>query len=309
MTPSEERFAPVGDVELCWQQFGDDSDLALMMIMGLGAQMVLWPDGLCELLAERGFRVIRFDNRDSGRSTVHHDAPTPSISEALRGDIGDVPYTLSDMAADAVGLLDHLGLEHAHIAGSSLGGMVAQTVAIEHRARVLSLASIMSTTGAPEVGKPTQEGLEALTTVAPTDRDGYIESTVRARGLLAGPAFPLDVELARENAALCFDRGYHPDGTLRQAVAIIASGDRTPRLRELRVPTVVIHGDADPLIGISGGRATAGAIEDSRLVVIEGLGHDLPSGTWKQVADGITANATRAGFPAALAPAGNPEED
>ena len=309
MTPTEERFAPIGEVELCWQQFGEDSNPALVMIMGLGAQMVLWPDGLCELLAGRGFRVIRFDNRDSGRSTVFDGARTPSVSAALRGEVGEVPYTLSDMAADTVGLLDHLGLEHVHLAGSSLGGMVAQTVAIEHPERVLSLASIMSTTGDPDVGKPTAEGLEALTTTPPADREGYIESTVWARGLIGSPGFPRDVEWARENAALSFDRGYHPDGTLRQAVAIIASGDRTPRLRGLRVPTVVIHGDEDPLIGISGGRSTAGAIEDSRLVVIEGLGHDLPAGAWEPVADAITANATRTGFPAALTPAGNPEED
>jgi pimeloyl-ACP methyl ester carboxylesterase len=187
--------------------------------------------------------------------------------------------------------------------------MVAQTVAIEHPERVLSLASIMSTTGDPEVGKPTAEGLEALTTTPPADREGYIESIVWARGLIGSPGFPRDEEWARANAALCFDRGYHPEGTVRQAVAIIASGDRTPRLRALRVPTVVIHGEADPLIGISGGRATAGAIEDSRLVVIEGLGHDLPAGAWELVADAITTNATRAGFPAVLARAGNPEED
>jgi pimeloyl-ACP methyl ester carboxylesterase len=307
--PSEEHFISVGEIELCWQQFGNDSDPPLLMIMGLGAQMVLWPDGLLELLAERGFRVIRFDNRDAGRSTVLDGAPAPTIREALNGDVGDAPYTLSDMAADAIGLLDELGLEHAHVAGSSFGAMVAQTLAIEHPERVLSLASISSTTGDPDVGKPTPEGLETLTTRPPADREGYIESTVRARAVIGSPGFPRDEQWARQNAALSFDRGYHPDGTMRQVVAIIASGDRTPRLRKLRVPTVVIHGDADPLIDISGGRATAGAIEDSRLVVIEGMGHDLPRGAWRQVADAIAANATRAGFPAQLASPITREED
>lgn len=291
---TEERFAQVGEVELCWQQFGRDEDPPLLLIMGLGAQMLLWPDGFCEGLAERGFRVIRFDNRDCGRSTILDSLGRPSIRAALGGQIPPGMYTLSDMAGDAVGLLDELGIERAHVVGSSLGGMIAQTVAIEHPERVLSLASIMSTTGDPQVGKPTPEGLEALTTPPPRDRDGYIETTVRLRRMIGSPAFPQDDEYARALAARCFDRGYHPDGTLRHTVAIIASGDRTPMLRELDVPTVVIHGAEDNLIDVSGGHATAAAIPGAELLVIEGMGHDLPAGVWDRMADAIVANSENA---------------
>jgi pimeloyl-ACP methyl ester carboxylesterase len=299
MTPSEERFAQVGAIELCWQGFGDEANAPLLMVMGLGSQMLLWPEGFCELLAERGFWVIRFDNRDAGRSTVLADAGTPSISEALAGDVSNAPYTLSDMAGDAAGLLDALELEHAHVCGGSLGGMIAQTLAIEHPERVLSLASVMSTTGDRDVGGPNAAGMEALTTVAPPDREGYIEATVNARAMIGSPGFPRDEDYARDLAARCWERGYHPEGTQRQVVAIIASGDRTGRLRGLAVPTVVIHGDSDPLINVSGGHATAGAVADSRLVVVPGMGHDLPPGAWPTVVDAITANAVRAGFPTA----------
>ena len=290
MSPSAESFAQVGEIELCWQRFGEPDAPPLLMIMGLGAQMILWPDGLCQLLADRGFGVIRFDNRDAGRSTVLTDAGAPSISQALAGEVGQAPYTLSDMAADAAGLLDALGIEQAHVLGSSLGGMVAQTLAIERPERVLSLASLMSTTGDREVGQPTPAGLEALTTAPPTDRAGYIEATVRARAMIGSPGFPRDEERARDLAGRMYDRGYHPDGTMRQVVAILASGDRTPLLRELDVPTVVIHGEDDALIGVSGGHATAAAIPGSRLVLIPGLGHDLPAGSWETIADAVVAN-------------------
>ncbi len=294
MSPTAESFARVGEIELCWQRFGDADAPPLLLIMGLGAQMILWPDGFCELLAERGFGVIRFDNRDAGRSTVLDGADSPTISEALAGDTARARYTLSEMAADSAGLLDALGIERAHVVGSSLGGMVAQTLALEHRDRVLSLASVMSTTGDPEVGRPTPAGMEALTTKAPTDREGYIEATVRARGLLGSPGFPQDDTYRRELAGRTYDRGYHPDGTVRQVVAIVASGDRTPRLRELDVPTVVIHGEDDVLIDVSGGHATAAAIPGARLVLIPGLGHDLPPGVWETIADAVVANTERA---------------
>jgi pimeloyl-ACP methyl ester carboxylesterase len=299
MTAGPEQTARVGDLELCWQGFGAEDDPPLLMIMGLGSQMIAWPDGLCELLAERGFRVIRFDNRDAGRSTVLADAPTLEIRAALRGEIEGAAYSLSDMAADAAGLLDALEIEDAHVAGASMGGMIAQALAIEHPRRVLSLASISSTTGDPAVGKPNDAGMKSLTAVAPNDREGYIETTVESLGLLVSPEYSLDEDYAREFAAQAFERGYHPEGTQRHVIAIIASGNRTRRLRELEVPTVVIHGDADPLIDVSGGRATAGAIADARLVIIPGMGHELPPRTWPVIAEAIAANATRAGFPAA----------
>ncbi|MEJ7876809.1 MAG: alpha/beta fold hydrolase [Solirubrobacterales bacterium] len=299
MTPevavSQEQFARVGELELCWQQFGEDDDPPLLMIMGLGAQMILWPDELCSLIASKGYRVIRFDNRDAGRSTILHDSPSASIPQALRGEIPPGAYLLFDMAGDAAGLLDALEIGSAHVVGASLGGMIGQTLAIEHPKRVLSLASIMSTTGDPEVGKPTPAGLQGLTTVPPRDRTGYVEALIGARRLIGSPGFPFDEERSRQIAGLGWDRGHNPKGTVRQTLAIIASGDRTQRLAEIAVPTVVIHGSDDPLIDVSGGRATAAAIPGAKLVVIQGMGHDFPAGVWAQVAGEVVENARRAG--------------
>jgi pimeloyl-ACP methyl ester carboxylesterase len=291
---SDERFARVGELDICWQEIGSEADPPVLMIMGLGAQMILWPDELCELIAAEGFRVIRFDNRDAGRSTILADSPTGTVPRALQGDIEPGAYSLSDMAGDAVGLLDELGIEKAHIVGSSLGGMIAQTLAIEHPDRVLSLASIMSTTGDREVGHASEAGIEALTTVPPQDREGYVETLLVARRKIGSPGFPVDEDRARRIAGLGFDRGFHPKGTVRQTIAIILSGDRTERLAEIAVPTVVIHGEDDPLIGVSGGKATAAAIPGSRLVVIPGMGHDLPAGVWERVKDAIVENVRRA---------------
>ncbi len=294
MTPSAEHLVRVGDVELCWQEFGDHGDPPILMIMGIGAQMILWPEGLCELLAERGLRVVRFDNRDAGRSTILAAAGRPSLTRILAGHETEAPYALSDMAGDAAGLLDALEIDRAHVFGSSMGGMIAQTLAIERPERVLSLASIMSTTGDREVGQPSEIGLGALMSAPPADRDGYVEATVWARATIGSPGFPRDERYSRDLAGRVFDRGYHPDGTLRQLVAILASGDRTPRLRELEVPTVVIHGEDDELIDVSGGRATAAAIPGARLLLIPGLGHDLPAGAWEAIADAVVANTERA---------------
>jgi pimeloyl-ACP methyl ester carboxylesterase len=294
LTASEERFAQVGELEICWQQFGRDEDPPVLMIMGLGAQMILWPDEVCELIAVEGFRVIRFDNRDAGRSTVLADAPTGTVPRALEGEVPAGAYSLSDMAGDAAGLLDALGIDAAHIVGTSLGGMVAQTLAIEHPERVLSLASIMSTTGDRSVGEASQAGIEALTSVAPPERDGYVTTLLESRRKIGSPGFPFDEERSRRIAERSFDRGFHPKGTVRQTIAIILSGDRTERLAEIKVPTVVIHGEDDPLIGVSGGRATAAAIPGSRLVVIPGMGHDWPAGVWEPIVAEIVANVRRA---------------
>lgn len=289
-----ESFVRVGELEICWQRFGEAADPPLILIMGFGAQMILWPDGFCEALASRGFGVVRFDNRDAGRSTVLHDAGAPSISDALAGELEGVPYTLSDMASDTAGLMDALDIEAAHVVGSSMGGMIAQVLAIERPERLLSLASIMSTSGDPEVGRPTPEALAVLTTRPPVDRDGYIEATVRARAVIGSPGFPIEEAEARASAALGYDRGIHPEGTMRQAVAMIATGDRTELLGGVAIPTVVIHGADDPLIDVSGGRATAAAIPGADLVLIDGMGHDLPPGVWGQVADAVEANTRRA---------------
>jgi len=289
-TRSGERFAQVGDLEIAYETFGDPADSAVLLIMGLGSQMILWPDELCEALAEEGYFVIRFDNRDVGRSTIL-DAPPPDLQRVAAGE-ADAPYLLDQMAEDAVGLLDALGIDRAHVVGASLGGMIAQRLAIDHPERVLTLASIMSTTGDREVGNPTPEAMTVLMTAPPLDREGYLESTVQARGVIGSR--PLDEDRTRDLAGRAFDRGYHPQGTARQFAAIIASPDRTTALRELRIPTLVLHGSEDPLIDPSGGRATAAAIPDAELVVIDDMGHDLPLWSLDAIADALRVNFQRA---------------
>lgn len=288
---SGERVANIGGIELAFETFGDPSDPAMLMIMGLGAQMIYWPEELCEMVAGRGYFVIRFDNRDVGRSTIL-DAPAPRVGELINGSAA-APYGLEDMAGDAAALLDHLGIEAAHIVGTSLGGMIAQRFAIDHPERTLSLASIMSTTGDRSVGRPTDAAFAVLTTAPPSDREGWIESTVAARGVIGTQ--PPNLERTRRLAERAYDRGYHPDGTARQFAAIAVAPDRTEELGRLDVPTVVIHGSEDPLISASGGEATAAAIPGSRLVVIDGMGHDFPVEHLPAVADALVANAQRAG--------------
>jgi pimeloyl-ACP methyl ester carboxylesterase len=288
---SEERIAKVGEIELCYQSFGDPGRKPMLLIMGLGSQMILWPDGLCRMLAERGFLVIRFDNRDVGRSTKL--SGTPSLTAAVSGQGHDAPYTLDDMAADAAGLLGELGIEAAHVAGASQGGMIAQTLAIRHPERVISMASIMSTTGDRRVGQAHPEAIPALMTRLPHDRESYVSVFAQLRKAIGSPGFEVDEGHLRRLAERCYERGYFPEGTLRQLVAVVASGDRTDELRRLRVPTVVIHGEADPLIDVSGGRATAEAIPDAELLLIDGMGHDLPPGTWQAIVDAVVANTER----------------
>jgi pimeloyl-ACP methyl ester carboxylesterase len=205
-----------------------------------------------------------------------------------------VPYLLADMAADAAGLMDALGIERAHVVGASLGGMIAQQLAIDHPERVLSLASIMSTTGDPAVGQATDAARQLLLTRPAPERTAYIEGAVKARKVLGSVDGLRDDDLVREIAARAFDRGIYPEGTGRQLAAIIASGDRTPKLRELDLPTVVIHGSIDPLIGASGGRATAAAIPGAELLIIDGMGHDLPPGAWPRIVDALVDNFERA---------------
>jgi pimeloyl-ACP methyl ester carboxylesterase len=297
-TLSQERRARVGEVELAYQTIGDRSNPPMLLIMGLASQMIGWPNAFCELLADRGFFVIRFDNRDCGRSTVLDGAGTPSPRDALDGGAEAVPYTLSNMAGDAAGVLDALEASPAHVVGVSMGGMIAQTLAIEQTERVLSLASIMSTTGDPSVGQATPEAQAVLFRRPPLDdREAFAEEIVNARAVIGSKGLERDEEWSREVARQAFDRGIHPDGTMRQIAAIVASGDRTEALHGLDVPTVVIHGRDDPLIGVSGGEATAAAIPDAELVLIDGMGHDLPPAAWERLADSIVANAARARAP------------
>jgi pimeloyl-ACP methyl ester carboxylesterase len=288
-----EMTARVGDVELAYETFGDDADPAMLLVMGLGTQMLGWHEEFCAALAERGFFVIRYDNRDVGRSSSMAGRP-PTPLQLLTRSKKAAGYTLDDMAADGVGLLDALGIERAHVVGASMGGMIAQTIAARHPQRALSLASIMSNTGARLSGQPALRTYGVLLRPAPRDRDGYVERTVQTYAAIGSPGFPRDEAELRDTAGRAYDRGHDPAGAGRQLAAIIASGDRTPLLRRIAVPTVVIHGSADRLVRPSGGRATAKAIPGARLVVVRGMGHDLPRGAWPQVLDAITENTRRA---------------
>jgi pimeloyl-ACP methyl ester carboxylesterase len=296
-----ESTCRVGDVDIAYETFGDPADPALLLVMGLATQMVAWHDDFCAELAGRGFHVIRFDNRDVGRSTAMRHLPVPKLRQLALRSAQAAGYTLSDMAGDAVGLLDQLEIERAHVVGASMGGMIAQTIAIEHPYRVLSLASIMSNTGARWSGQPQLATYRVLLGRPPQERDAFIDHVLKVYKMIGSPGFDRDEDDLRRIAALSYDRGRNPAGSGRQLAAIVASGDRTERLKALRVPTVVIHGTKDRLVNPSGGRATARAIPGARLVTIEGMGHDLPRGTWPRMIEAIAQNAARAGEPAAAA--------
>ncbi|HET8979998.1 MAG TPA: alpha/beta hydrolase [Solirubrobacteraceae bacterium] len=293
-TTSGELLAEVGELTLCYETFGSPDGEPLLLVMGLGSQMLLWDDDLCELLAGRGFHVIRFDNRDVGRSSVLRHARVPKQWQLLVRDPRAAAYSLDEMAADAVGLLDHLQLDAVHLVGASMGGMIAQLMAINHPTRVRSLVSIMSTTGNRRVGWPHPRVAMRLLRRAQRDRAGYIEDHLATYRLIGSRGFDFDEEHGRRRAGRCFDRGIHPAGAARQMAAIVTAPDRTALLRGLSVPTTVIHGDADPLVHISGGRATAAAIPDARLITLPGMGHDLPRQLWPEIVDAIAANAARA---------------
>jgi pimeloyl-ACP methyl ester carboxylesterase len=292
-----EQFCTISDdVELCYETFGDPADPAMLLVMGLATQMVGWHHEFCAQLAERGLHVIRFDNRDIGRSKSQNH-PVPTLKQLLLRDKRAAGYTLEHMADDGFGLLDHLGIERAHVAGVSMGGMIAQTMAARRPERVLSLASMLSNTGALWSGQPSPRLYPVLLKPAPRDRDAYIEHAAWVFSKIGSPDYAR--EDLREVAALSYDRGLNAAGSMRQLAAIIASGDRTPLLRTITAPTVVIHGTKDKLVPPSGGRATAKAIPGARLVLIEGMGHDLPRGAWPRMLDALVDNAARAGEPLA----------
>jgi pimeloyl-ACP methyl ester carboxylesterase len=290
-----ESMASVNGVEIAYETFGDEDAPAILLVMGLGVQMLGWDEEFCRMLAGRGYRVVRLDNRDVGHSTKVEGGPRPNVVAALAGDPRSASYTLDDMADDCAGLLDALGVDAAHLVGASQGGMIAQTIAIRHPERVLSLTSIMSTTGDRAVGYPHPEALPALLTRPPADRGGFVDFVVTAWRTIGSRAFEIDEEALRAMAGASYDRGIFPDGTARQLVAILASGDRTEALRGIDVPTTAIHGTEDPLIDVSGGRATAAAIPGAKLELIDGMGHDMPRAVWPRLVELITANAERAG--------------
>lgn len=269
----EIRRARISDeIELAYEDFGPPDGVPLLLIAGLGAQMITWHEPLCSMLRERGLRPIRFDNRDSGLSTRTA-----------------WPYSLEDMAGDAAGLLDHLGLDSAHVAGLSMGGMIAQGLAYEHPERVRSLVSIMSTTGERAVSQPTPEAYENLMRPPATTLDEVQERAVQSAHINGSPGL-IDEERVRLLARTAFERGVDPDGYKRQLDAIYGARDRTARVREIAAPTLVIHGELDPLIPATAGRATAAAIDGAELLVIEGMGHDMPPPLWERLADAISAH-------------------
>ena len=289
----EEQFAPANGIQLCYQEMGEPDGEPLLMVMGLATQMIAWQDGLCRLLAERGFRVIRFDNRDIGRSTKIESAGVPSRLDLLTGRRATAPYLLRDMAKDAIGLLDFLEIDAAHVVGASMGGMIVQQMAIDHPQRLRSMVSIMSTTGNRRSGQPSLKTYGLLLGNPPKTRDQVITRAVKTFKIIGSPGFPFEEDMVREMAARSYDRGHSAAGVMRQLHAIIASGDRTKALHHVQVPTAVIHGTRDPLVKPSGGRATAKAIPGARLMMIDGMGHDLPRDLWPTFANAIDTNAGR----------------
>jgi pimeloyl-ACP methyl ester carboxylesterase len=280
-------------IDIWHETVGDPGDPALLLVMGLGAQLIDWPAGFVELLAGRGFRVVLFDNRDAGLSTELDELGLPDLPGILAGDFSTVGYRLGEMAADAAGLLKALGIERAHVVGASMGGMIAQQLTIDHPELVASLCSIMSTTGDRRVGAPTPAAAAALMRPPAGSRDEAIANGVEASRVIGSPGYPApQAELERRVAAK-YDRGYRPAGTMRQYAAILASPDRTGGLRDVVAPTLVIHGADDPLITVGGGEATAAAVPGARLEIVPGMGHDLPPQLWPRIVDAIVANAGR----------------
>jgi pimeloyl-ACP methyl ester carboxylesterase len=294
---SEELFAPVnGGVELCYQTFGDPDGEPVLLVMGLGGPMTWWDPDFCRMLAARGCYVIRFDNRDTGRSSrVKGRVRRPALVRAFAGRGGRPPYTLGDMADDGFGLLDHLGLAAAHVVGISMGGMIAQTMAINHPDRVRSLTSIMSTTGKRSVGWQHPRLLPMLIAPRGAGRDAYAASSARIWTVIGSPAFPQEHDEVIARAHETFDRGVSASGVMRQMLAILHEGDRGQRLRGLSMPALVIHGAADRMVHVSGGRATARALPGAELLVVDGMGHDLPTDLYPTFVDAIARTIDRAG--------------
>ncbi|MGD0452106.1 MAG: alpha/beta fold hydrolase [Solirubrobacteraceae bacterium] len=289
-----EQFCDVGrGITLCYETFGEPSDPTALLIMGLGTQMVAWQEDFCNALAERGLHVIRFDNRDIGRST-HVSGRPPSTAQLLTRSGRAARYTLGDMADDVAGLLAELDLAPAHVIGASMGGMIAQTLAARHPQAVRSLVSIMSNTGSRRTGQPALRVYPIFLRRPPSGRDARIAHTERLFTVIGSPGLPRDPEDLHAIATVSYERDHDPEGPGRQLAAIIAAGNRTAELARITAPTLVIHGSADPLIAPSGGRATARAIPGAELVMIEGMGHDLPRAAWPRLIELIAAHALHA---------------
>lgn len=287
------------DIQIEYETFGERASPTLLLITGLGGQLIFWDEELCEHLAQRGHFVIRYDNRDVGLSSKLEEAGVPdvmrTIGALMQGEAIKAPYTIEDMAEDAVGLLDALGIEKAHLCGMSMGGMIAQTVAIRHPRRISSLISIYSTTGNPDLPQPKPEAMEFLLTPPPEGREANIEYTLKLFRTIAGSGFPFDEEWHRKMAVQAYDRAFYPQGVARQLAAILAQGNRKAALASISVPTLVIHGTDDPLVPVECGKDTAEAVPGAELKIIDGMGHDLPhGGAWPQIINAIVDHTHKA---------------
>ena len=285
-------------IDIEFDTFGREQDRPLLLVMGLGAQMTAWDEDFCGQLAETGHFVIRYDNRDVGLSTKFHDHGAANmeklVMDLMAGNTPDVAYTLEDMAADGMALLDNLDIDAAHVCGASLGGMIVQTMAINHPGRVLSMTSIMSTTGNPDLPSATEEAMAALTSERVDDPELAMKRAIEVNKVIGSPGFPRDEERLARKGLEAYRRSYYPDGVSRQMAAVIANGDRRPGLQKLATPTLVIHGTDDPLVPVTGGIDTHENIPGAELLLIEGMGHDLPMAAWSQMVEAITGLTTRA---------------
>ena len=297
------QIARANGIDICYEIFGDPKAQPMLLIMGLGAQMVLWDDDFCEQLAARSFRVIRFDNRDIGQSSKLSGGTRLSPLELLKLRFLKIPvaapYKLTDMARDTTGLMDVLGIRSAHLVGASMGGMIAQEIAISDAERVRSLTSIMSTTGNPKVPPPTREAAALLMAPPPATKEEYLVRFAQTWKLLRVGSFPEDEARDRDRAERIYARGLNPAGVGRQLRAILASGNRKERLRQVKAPTLVIHGTVDPLVRPEGGKDTAASIPGAKLLMIEGMGHAIPVPMWPRIIDAIATHAKGAAAKAA----------
>jgi pimeloyl-ACP methyl ester carboxylesterase len=297
------QIARANGIDICYDIFGDAGAEPMLLIMGLGAQMVLWDDAFCEQIAARSFRVIRLDNRDIGQSTKLSGGKRLTAVELLKLRFLKIPvaapYRLRDMAEDTTGLMDVLGIKSAHLVGASMGGMIAQEIAISFPQRVRSLTSIMSTTGNPRIPPPTRAAAAMLMAPPPTTKDEYLARFAQTWKILRVGSFPQDEALDRARAERCFERGLSPAGVGRQLRAILASGSRKERLHTVRAPTLVIHGTVDPLVHPAGGKDTAASIPGAKLLMIEGMGHAVPIPMWPEIIDAIDKHAHGASAKAA----------
>jgi pimeloyl-ACP methyl ester carboxylesterase len=281
-------------IQIEYDTFGDSSSPALLLVMGAGGQMIFWEVEFCELLVKREHFVIRFDNRDVGLSTKFEKDGIPDMMAAMKGEPLSSAYSLEDMADDAVGLLDALGIEKAHVCGVSMGGMIAQVISYRYPERVLSLTSIMSSTGNPELPQIKPDVLAAVFKPVPGEREMYIEHYVNLWRMLWSPGFPFDETRLRTIMAESYDRSYYPQGMVRHSAAVLTHGYRRSSIASIKVPTLVIHGDADPLISVEGGKEIAQLIPGAKLLIIGGMGHDMPKEAWQKIIDAISNHTNAA---------------